>query len=416
MSSSTNYFDRIEIGKHITELPKSQLPASVATDNGKYPFICSSSKLKFTDVFIEEKPAVVLGTGGVASVHYGEKQFSFSTDTWAIRSNSCQLNTEYLFRKIQQLLPEINYRAFEGSGLKHLRKNDIKRLVINVPTDQAISNKLLSILKVTDRTIEKTEELIKKYQQIKTGLMQALFTRGIGPDGKLRPPREQAPELYHKTQIGWIPKEWEAISISKILINIDSGWSPSCIEITPTIGEWGVLKVSAVTKGFYDCNESKTLPSTLKPIPSLEVSNGDVIMTRANGVAELVGKTVQVKNTQDMLMLSDKLLRLVPNSALMTKNFLALMMSTNIIKSQIEKKMSGSSGQKNISQSEIRSFVIAKPKKSEQFLIYERLFAAENLIEKEKIYLTKLNDQKLGLMNDLLTGKKSVTVTETICV
>ena len=39
--------------------------------------------------------------------------------------------------------------------------------------------------------------------------MNDLFTRGIGPDGKLRPPRSQAPELYKKTELGWIPKEWE---------------------------------------------------------------------------------------------------------------------------------------------------------------------------------------------------------------
>ena len=39
--------------------------------------------------------------------------------------------------------------------------------------------------------------------------MHDLFTRGIGPDGQLRPPREQAPELYQETPIGWIPKEWE---------------------------------------------------------------------------------------------------------------------------------------------------------------------------------------------------------------
>ena len=56
--------------------------------------------------------------------------------------------------------------------------------------------------------IEKTEALIEKYQQIKAGLMHDLFTRGIGADGKLRPPREQAPELYQETPIGWIPKEW----------------------------------------------------------------------------------------------------------------------------------------------------------------------------------------------------------------
>ncbi|MDQ7074089.1 MAG: hypothetical protein Q9O24_02825 [Gammaproteobacteria bacterium] len=67
---------------------------------------------------------------------------------------------------------------------------------------------MLKFLQTIDQTIEKTEALIEKYQQIKAGLMHDLFTRGITADGKLRPPREQAPELYQETSTGWIPKDW----------------------------------------------------------------------------------------------------------------------------------------------------------------------------------------------------------------
>lgn len=407
-----NYFQCMTVGNHISELPKSRLPASAAVDNGKYSFICSSSELRYTNSYLETKPAVIMGTGGVASVHFGKEQFAYSTDTWAIRSKSYQLDTEFLYRKIQHLLPDIDFRAFEGSGLKHLKKNDIKKLKIEVPLDSNVSKKLLKVLRTIDQTIEKTEALIAKYQLIKAGLMQDLFTRGIGADGKLRPTRQQAPELYHETKIGWIPKDWEEIRISDVLFKIDSGWSPACLEVQPAVGEWGVLKVSAVTRGFYDFTQSKTLPANLCPIPSLEVANGDVILTRANGVAELVGKTVQVKNTQTKLMLSDKLLRLVPNPNLMTKNYLALLMYSNIIKSQIDKMMSGSSGQRNISQSEIKSFQAIKPNKLEQDSISDKLLAFNQLIDKEKEFLSKLKVKKSGLMHDLLTGKKRVTVDE----
>ena len=57
--------------------------------------------------------------------------------------------------------------------------------------------------------IEQTETLIAKYQQIKAGLMHDLFTRGVTPDGKLRPTRAEAPQLYQESPLGWIPKEWE---------------------------------------------------------------------------------------------------------------------------------------------------------------------------------------------------------------
>jgi type I restriction enzyme S subunit len=81
---------------------------------------------------------------------------------------------------------------------------------------------IATVLSTLDKAIEKTESLIAKYQQIKAGLMHDLFTRGVTPDGKLRPPREQAPELYQETLIGWIPKEWATERIGH-LFNIQLG-------------------------------------------------------------------------------------------------------------------------------------------------------------------------------------------------
>lgn len=86
--------------------------------------------------------------------------------------------------------------------------------------------KIAAILTCIDTSIEKTEALIAKYQQIKAGLMHDLFTRGVTADGKLRPPREQAPELYQETPIGWIPKEWQYELLDKLAAR-GSGHTPN---------------------------------------------------------------------------------------------------------------------------------------------------------------------------------------------
>ncbi|MDZ7685274.1 MAG: hypothetical protein U5O39_09995 [Gammaproteobacteria bacterium] len=99
-----------------------------------------------------------------------------------------------------------------GSTVLHLDTKHVPRISGLFPVDTKVQKKIGRILQVIDEAIEKTEALIDKYQQIKAGLMHDLFTRGIGPDGQLRPPREQAPELYQETPIGWIPKEWEVSS------------------------------------------------------------------------------------------------------------------------------------------------------------------------------------------------------------
>ena len=102
---------------------------------------------------------------------------------------------------------------------------------IKIPLAPLVQQKnIAAILTSIDRTIEKTEALIEKYQQIKAGLMHDLFTRGVLPNGQLRPPREQAPELYQKTAIGWIPKEWQLTKAGAISQSIVPGRDKPIID------------------------------------------------------------------------------------------------------------------------------------------------------------------------------------------
>ena len=62
------------------------------------------------------------------------------------------------------------------------------------------------------------------------------------------------------------PMGWEIDRFDNWLDNIDSGWSPKCLNRKALIGEWGVLKLGAVTWCEFDESAQKALP------PSLELS------------------------------------------------------------------------------------------------------------------------------------------------
>ena len=74
--------------------------------------------------------------------------------------------------------------TFSAIGSKELINFNV--LTPPLPEQKAIAKVLTTI----DNVIEKTEELIDKLKSIKKGLMQDLFTRGVLPDGSLRPLRE----------------------------------------------------------------------------------------------------------------------------------------------------------------------------------------------------------------------------------
>lgn len=402
-----NYFQCITIGNHISELPKSKLPASAAFENGRYPFICSSSELRYTNSYLETKPAVIMGTGGVASVHFGKEQFAYSTDTWAIRSKSYQLDTEFLYRKIQHLLPDIDFRAFEGSGLKHLKKNDVKKLKIGVPLDSNVSKKLLKILRTIDQTIEKTEALIAKYQLIKAGLMQDLFTRGIEADGKLRPTREQAPELYHETKIGWIPKDWVCDEIKNFVTSAQYGVS---ISLSDEENGIPVLRMNNIKNNKFDVSDLKYSNSV--EASTIKIREGDVLYNRTNSM-EHVGKTAIWRNELSECSFASYLVRMNLKVDILLPDFFSHWMSQDSSQIALRRYATPAVQQVNINPTNVQKVLIACPKEiAEQQIIFERIDAIDLKIFAEEDMLLKLEKQKQGLMHDLLTGKKRVTVDE----
>ena len=101
------------LGPRIEALPKSTLPAGLAKSGGPYPFFCSSQEVKSCDRWLLDAPAILMGTGGVASVHLGQGQFAYSTDTWAFRPSDRRTNVSFLFRQLEHLLPKIDHLGFD---------------------------------------------------------------------------------------------------------------------------------------------------------------------------------------------------------------------------------------------------------------------------------------------------------------
>jgi len=106
-----------------------------------------------------------------------------------------------------------------------------------------------------------------------------------------------------------IPETWQWVSLDLLLGGIEAGASFSCEERPPSSGEVGVLKVSAVTWGEYDEEESKTCGTPERLNPSLFVRPGDFLFSRANTI-DLVGACVIASKVTRQIMLSDKILRM----------------------------------------------------------------------------------------------------------
>jgi len=192
--------------------------------------------------------------------------------------------------------------------------------------------------------------------------------------------------------------------LGESLSGIDAGWSPLCEERPPHGNEWGVLKVSAVTSGRFRPNESKTVPRFLGVRRELVVHKGDVLMSRANGVASLVGVVCQVRDLEGrQLTISDKTLRLRPNPSL-DSSYLTIALSRDAVRSQVGGVLNGSTGQNNISQREIRRLRLAVPERDVQSHIVNAARLFDTRLQAETQRATALGALRSGLVDHLLAG------------
>ncbi|MCJ7600488.1 MAG: restriction endonuclease subunit S [Desulfobulbaceae bacterium] len=193
---------------------------------------------------------------------------------------------KYLLRHLLDFNMEKLAGQSQGSTMKHVTRKELSRFSVILPELENYQKKIASILETINQAIEKTEALIHKYQQIKAGLMHDMFTRGLTADGKLRPPREQAPELYQETPIGWIPKEWEVVFLGQ-LSDITSGVTLTSKTSPDQKLEVPYLRVANVQDGYLDLSEIKTIKVNQKTFENLLLKKGDVLMNEGGDFDKL---------------------------------------------------------------------------------------------------------------------------------
>lgn len=291
-----------------------------------------------------------------------------------------------------------------GSTQQAISDRDLRRILVTLPRCVREQKRIARILQIIDWAVERTEALIDKYQQIKAGLMHDLFTRGIGPDGQLRPPREQAPELYQETPIGWMPKEWSVKPLKEGFdANPKNGFSPK--EVDTWQGLY-VLGLSCLTKSGFKPLKLKKSPKSAIASGAL-LQDGDFLISRSN-TPDLVGLCGIYKDVGDLAIYPDLMVRLRLNSDI-DPNFLEKYLLTSFSRNRISAIAVGTSGSMvKINGSDIREFRVPFPSTDEQRVITEKLEPIDHQIFMLESRHAKLQKQKSGLMHDLLTGRVRV--------
>lgn len=310
---------------------------------------------------------------------------------------------DFLFHWLGPFIRKVN-DVTAATTVKHLSTKDIAKAKAFFPGVKT-QKKIAAILTAADTAIEKTEALISKYQQVKAGLMHDLFTRGVLPNGQLRPSRAQAPELYQETAIGWIPLDWHFTICSKVcekIIDCKNRTPPETPGGFPVIRTPNVRNGEFVDKGLVFTDEHSYFVWTMRGKPQV----GDILITREAPV----GEVCMIPERHPSACLGQRMMLYRPNKELISAQYFMYALQSRLIQSRLD-LISGGSTVGHVRVGDIRDLWMFMPKSPQEQ--NQIAFALDGISEKlncELRQLCKLRQLKIGLMDDLLTGKVLVKV------
>lgn len=200
------------------------------------------------------------------------------------------------------------------------------------------------------------------------------------------------------------------LTLGHVVLSVSQGWSPKCEnQASQSDDTWAVIKTTAIQAAKFLPYENKELPTHLPPRKWLELTQGDILITRA-GPRTRVGVACMVKNARPRLMLCDKAYRLDYLEKLVLPEFLEAYLNTPATQRQIEVIKSGiNDSGLNLKQEQFLALEFWLPSKAEQSEIVRildaKLSATDALQAEIDAALTRADALRQSILKQAFSGK-----------
>ncbi len=284
---------------------------------------------------------------GVGIHHLGAEAMS----KWVVRIAPAQVRNrivEAVDRSLSRLDETVALLERVQRNLRRYRASVLKAAVEGrlVPTEAALA-------RAERRDYEPASAFLKRILAERRSRWEAEGKRGPVED----------PEAPDTSDLPRLPTGWCWAGLEHFLLAIQAGKNFQCLERPPEAGEVGVVKVSAVTWGTFDEQESKTCPSPELVNEEHFIRPGDFLISRANTI-QLVAACVIVSRIEMTLMLSDKILRL--RTVGKVDPWLMWVLRSSHGRREIESLATGNQeSMRNIGQERIRAIRVPLPPEAE---------------------------------------------------
>ena len=379
---------------------------------GDIPYYGANGLQGHIDKFIFDEPLILLAEDGGYFDEYESRPIAYriSGKSWVnnhahiLRAN---IGSSFFQDFIFYCLEHKNITPFIKGGTRaKLNQAELREILIPKPP-KPVQYRIAEILSTLDESIEQTEALIAKYEQIKAGLMHDLFTLGVTPDGRQRPSQEA-----RRTKFGWMPKDWRIGSLLDVAdgarqailtgpFGADLGNDDFVAEGVP------VLRIGNVQQGRLDLvNLLRVTEAKAQQLQRYKVREGDLLFARQGATT---GRNALASKDVEGWLINYHIIRVALDHTKCAPMFIEAAFAGEIVKRQVERDK-GRGTREGINTAQLKALELPLASVSEQRAIARILITHELLCLEATKQLAKLQKQKNGLMHDLLTGRVRVKV------
>jgi type I restriction enzyme S subunit len=310
------------------------IPTSDLLEEG-YPVYGANGIIGYYSEFNHENPVITVTCRGATcgSINITVPKAYVTGNAMCLDDVRSDIEIEYLY----YCLRHYNFsNVISGSAQPQITRQSMDKIYVTICTRDEqifIVNKL--------KKVEKIIEFRKQELQALENLIKARFVEMFG-DVKINP---------HK---------YKKNSIKSVLKTCEAGWSGNGTQRIRKDDEIAVLKVSAVTKGYFIPEECKVLDDQENIKKYVTPEKGDLLFSRAN-TREMVGATAIVKEDYPSLILPDKLWKIKFRDNV-NVFYMKYVLSSKSVRNQFSVVSTGTSGSMyNVSMDKFKAIEVPLP-------------------------------------------------------
>lgn len=404
--------DFVTLGDHIT-IQKGKAPLATGYSGpGNMPYLnpeylrgrasAELAKPGSDAVHARDGDTILLWDGSNAGEFFKAKP-GLAASTMAKITPDARFNSAYFFHVTKHAETYLKGQT-NGTGIPHVDRELLETIRVFCPAP-AEQLRLAKVLDTLDTAIHETETIIAKLKAVKQGLLHDLLTRGITANGELRPPQSEAPHLYKESPLGWIPKEWNVVTLESVSKTVTSG-SRDWARFYADSGALFV-RIGNLTREHINFRYESTMyvrPPRNADGQRTRLESGDILIS----ITADLGIVGVVPDGLGEAYINQHIALVRPDLDAVNSRFVGHYLAGPITQTYIS-KLNDAGAKAGLNLPTIRGLVTAKPLRPEQDQIAARLDEIDNRIQNAMTESTKLRELKAGLMDDLLTGRVRVT-------